>query len=113
MEERIFFDWLSNHFVPFVGDVRKPVLLIFDGHQAHISTRISKLALEHGIELLCLPPHSTTILQPLDVVTLTKVKTAWRKILQMHNTQTNSQNIDKKRFSYLVSQMYVKLNRCT
>lgn len=110
VEEHVFFDWLSKQFIPFVADVRKPILLIFDGHQAHISTRISKLAMDHRIELLCLPPHSTTILQPLDVVTLTKVKTSWRKLLQLHNTQTNSQKIDKKRFSYLVSVKPVLLN---
>ena len=104
MEEHIFFDWLSEHFIPYVADIPKPVLLIFDGHKAHISTRIIKLAMDHRVELLCLPPHSTTVLQPLDVVTLTKVKTAWRKLLITHNTQTNSQKLDKKRFSYLVSQ---------
>jgi phage terminase large subunit GpA-like protein len=37
-------------------------------------------------------------------VTLTKVKTAWRKLLVTHNTQTNSQKIDKRRFSYMVRQ---------
>lgn len=103
VEEHVFFDWLSKHFIPFVAHTPKPVLLIFDGHKAHISTRITKLAMDHQVELLCLPPHSTTVLQPLDVVTLTKVKTAWRKLLVTHNTQTNSQKIDKRRFSYLVS----------
>ena len=108
VEEHVFFDWLSKQFIPFVADTPKPVLLIFDGHKAHISTRIIKLAMDHRVELLCLPPHSTTVLQPLDVVTLTKVKTAWRKLLVTHNTQTNSQKIDKRRFSSLVSKQSSK-----
>ncbi|CAF1473829.1 unnamed protein product [Rotaria magnacalcarata] len=106
VEEHIFFDWLTYHFIPYVKDIPKPVLLILDGHNAHISTRISKIAIEYGIELLCLPPHSTTLLQPLDVVTLTKVKTAWRLLLNRHNIQTNSKPIDKKRFSYLVGELW-------
>ena len=104
VEEHIFFDWLSQHFIPYVSDIPKPVLLIFDGHKAHISTPIIKLAMDHRVELLCLPPHSTTVLPALDVVTLTKIKTAWRKLLTTHNTQTNSEKIDKKRFSYFVSE---------
>lgn len=95
VEENFFFSWLSNRFVPCIVDVHRPVLLIFDDHQAQFNTRISKLALDHEIELLWLPAYSTIILQPLDVVTLTKVKMAWRKFLQSHNTQTNSKTIDK------------------
>ncbi|CAM2730587.1 unnamed protein product, partial [Rotaria socialis] len=49
----------------------------------------------NGVQLECLPTHSTTILQPLDAVTLTKLKTAWRKLLHQHNFKTNSAPIDK------------------
>ncbi|CAF3747959.1 unnamed protein product, partial [Rotaria sordida] len=64
------------------------------------------ISMDHQVELLCLPPHSTTVLQPLDVVTLTKIKTAWRKLLVTHNTQTNSEKIDKKRFSYMIGDLW-------
>jgi hypothetical protein len=60
------------------------------------------VAMNNDIHLECLPPHTTTILQPLDVVTLTKVKTAWRQLLTTHNRETNSQPIDKRRFALLV-----------
>ncbi|CAF3032898.1 unnamed protein product [Rotaria socialis] len=46
VEEQIFFDWLRYHFIPYVKDIPKPVLLILDGHNAHISTRISKIAID-------------------------------------------------------------------
>ena len=103
IEEPIFYDWFSNQFLPAVQSTRKPVLLIYDGHYTHISTRTIKLAMTNQIQLECLPPHSTTILQPLDLVTLTKVKTAWRKLLQQHNFKTNGAPIDKVKFAYLVS----------
>ena len=73
-----------------------------DGHQSHISTRIIKYSMDHGIHLECLPPHTTTILQPLDVLTLSKVKTSWRRLLQNHYKETNGQPITKQKFTLLV-----------
>lgn len=107
IEEPIFFDWFQNHFIPHVKEIERPVFLLFDGHRSHISVRTIQLAMEEGIHLECLPPHTTTILQPLDVVTLSKVKTSWRKILRAHNRETNSQSITKARFALLV--IFLKL----
>ena len=94
---------MSCQFLPAIQSIKKPVLLIFDGHYSHVSTRIIKLAMAKDILLECLPPHTTTILQLLDVVTLTKVKTAWRRLLHEHNFNTNGSPIDKVKFAYLVS----------
>jgi len=103
VNELIFFDWFTTQFIPAVNHVQKPVLLLFDGHQSHISTRIIRAALDAKIELECLPPHSTTALQPLDVVTLGKVKTMWKGLLREHNASSNLAPIDKAKFSLLVS----------
>lgn len=83
-------------------------MLFFDGHRAHISARIVKTAMENGIELECLPPHTTTLLQPLDVVTLSRVKTAWRALLVEHNTKNNSAPIGKHKFSLMVTFLMIK-----
>ena len=64
--------------------------------------------MNNRIELECLPPHTTTILQPLDVVTLHKVKTAWRTLLTEHNTKTNSAPIGKAKFSSMVRLLAAK-----
>ena len=45
----------------------RPVLLIEDGHSSHISLDVIGLAPDNGIHLLCLPAHTTHLLQPLDV----------------------------------------------
>ena len=66
------------------------MLLIIDGRKAHIDTRIPKLATDHRVEVLRLPLHSTTDLQPSNNVTLTKMKTALGKLITL-NTQTNCQ----------------------
>ncbi|CAF4338994.1 unnamed protein product [Rotaria magnacalcarata] len=64
------------------------------------------MAMQNGIELECLQAHTTTILQPLDVVTLKKVKTAWHSPLVEHSTKTNSAPISKQKFALLISELW-------
>ena len=62
-------DWLKRCFEPATakylhGDYQ---LLMVDGHASHISTEFIKFCNEKKITPLCLPPHTTHLLQPLDV----------------------------------------------
>ena len=66
MDSDLFCEWLEEVFVPHCGRSR-PVLLIMDNLGAHLTPRAIDIARENNIELLCLPPHSTHLLQPLDV----------------------------------------------
>ena len=45
----------------------RPILLIQDGHSSHITVELIELAKENNIHILCLPSHTTHLLQPLDV----------------------------------------------
>jgi len=62
--------WLRDLFnresVQIVG-VNQPRLLILDGHGSHISFEFIHYCIESSIHLICLPGHSTHLLQPLDV----------------------------------------------
>jgi len=42
-------------------------LLILDGHESHISVEFQRYCKEQEIIALCMPPHSSHLLQPLDV----------------------------------------------
>jgi hypothetical protein len=42
-------------------------MLIVNGHASYVTTKAIKFCLDYKIVLLCLPPHSTHILQLLDV----------------------------------------------
>ena len=44
----------------------RPVLLILDNVDAHISPTAIDLARENGVVLLTIPPHTSHYLQPLD-----------------------------------------------
>ena len=61
----VYFGWLANHF-PKLVKVR-PVLLLVDGRGSHIDVDVSKFCLNNEIFAYCLPPHSSHILQLLDV----------------------------------------------
>jgi hypothetical protein len=55
----------------------EPILLILDGHGSHDTDEFVRIALEHSIHVLQLPPHTTHKTQPLDVGCFGPVKTAW------------------------------------
>ena len=61
----LFHAWFRDVFLAECG-VERPILLIMDNHISHLSPDIISLAQENNVELLCLPPHSTHLLQPLD-----------------------------------------------
>ena len=57
----------------------RPVLLIEDGHSSHISIEVIEMAHANDIHLLCLPSHTTHILQPLDVGVFKSFKSHYYK----------------------------------
>lgn len=100
METSQFFDWFKHSFIEHVKDQTGNKLLILDGHKSHITLEIVNLAKENHIAIICLPPHSTHILQLLDVAVFKPIKGEWRNIIQRHNQGFN--NIDKNNFSRLL-----------
>ena len=57
----------------------RPVLLIMDGHGTHMSIKLIELARSNDVHLLCLPSHTTHVLQPLDVGVFKSFKGNWSK----------------------------------
>ena len=54
-------------------------LLIVDGHNSHTTLEFLLYAERNGIVVLCLPPHTTHKLQPLDVGVFNFLAKAWSK----------------------------------
>ena len=50
------------------------LLLIIDGHESHCSIEFQDLCKEKNIILLCMPPHSSYLLQPLNVACFSPLK---------------------------------------
>lgn len=72
------FDWL-NHFDEHTKNRKQGVyrLLVLDGHESHHSEAFDHYCKENNIRTLCMPAHSSHILQPLDVACFGPLKKAY------------------------------------
>ena len=61
--------WMKEYFELYTRSQLqgKYPLLIIDSHTSHMSTEFITFTQKHKIICLCLPSHSTNLLQPLDV----------------------------------------------
>lgn len=104
MTGEIFLDWLRMIFLSSIPSSR-PVLLLLDGHRSHIGYDVRKVAVDHGIHVLKLLPHTTHILQPLDVGVLNQFKHVWEPIVG-HFTCRERRIIKKSDFPGLLKQLW-------
>jgi DDE superfamily endonuclease len=93
-------EYLKEHFEPQTRtQTDRYRILICDGHESHVSTAAIKFCLDHKIILLCLPPHSTHLLQPLDVGIFGPISTKYKNAIRNRfEFNTESYNIDKVDF---------------
>ena len=63
----IFSTYVKSHFFKYVQgtDPDQHILLMYDGHRSHIS--LIEWAKQNKLILFVLPPHTSHILQPMDV----------------------------------------------
>src|ERR1700709_1095383 len=73
-------------------------LLILDGHGRHETTEFLWRCLEHNINLLFLPVHTSHVLQPLDLTVFSSLKRAYRKEQQKLSSLIDSTPVGKQNF---------------
>ena len=66
IDQTLFFRWFNDVFTKHISPAR-PVLLMLDGHSTHYTPEVVHAAAKQGVVMLCLPPHTTHCIQPLDV----------------------------------------------
>lgn len=107
VNSEIFFKWLKEHFIP-----RKPegkTILILDGHSSHCSNvEMLEYAIEHQIILLCLPPHTTQFLQPLDRSFFKPFKSFYYEACNKFIKTNPTRKLSRLKFGMLLSQAWVK-----
>ena len=88
-----FLSWFTKLFLPAVSYLTETalVLLFLDGHHSQISLELIRRAHDSNVLLLCLPPNTTHLLQPLDVGVFAPMKSAWRAILKRYKLETKGQ----------------------
>lgn len=53
-----------------------------DGHSSHMNLSVAEFCADHNIILYCLPPHSSHLLQPLDVSVFGPLKKSWNDSIE-------------------------------
>ena len=76
----------------------EPRLLILDGHGSHETTDFMYLYYQHNVYLLFLPPHTSHVLQPLDLSVFSSLKTHYRTAVSYLALLTDSSPIGKQNF---------------
>jgi DDE superfamily endonuclease/Tc5 transposase-like DNA-binding protein len=78
-------------------------LVIMDNHGSHVTWRFIKFALERRIVLVCLPPHSTHLLQPCDVGLFQPLQAAYGRQVDNH-CRAGHTGVNKESFLKLYSE---------
>ena len=85
MNHLAMISWIKTVLIPYVTLERiehnaedQPALLIMDGLKSHLMSEILDLLNENKIIILCLPPHSSHILQVLDLAIFSPMKNFYR-----------------------------------
>lgn len=109
MESHIFLNYFQKSFLKEIGDAR-PVLLIYDGHVSHVDERLISCAMQNNVTILKLPPHSSHLLQPLDLSVFRSLKTRWDAHVVEWQRHNQGQRIPKKHFSRLIGKIWSETN---
>lgn len=93
-------EWLQKVFIPQTAplDPSEVRLLVLDGHGSHTTTEFMWECFSNNIQLLFLPPHTSHVLQPLDLAVFSPLKTSYRKQVGFLNLLTDSTPIGKRNF---------------
>jgi hypothetical protein len=91
--------WLKNVFEKHTAHRTRGVyrLLILDGHGSHLTPEFDLFCTEHSIITLCMPPHSSHLLQPCDVSFFAVLKRQYGQQIQGY-MRRGTNHIDKQDF---------------
>jgi DDE superfamily endonuclease len=105
MSDQLGYKWLTEIFDKHTWNhtVGKYHLLFLDGHGSHFTPQFNDFCEKNSIIWLCCPPHSTHLLQPLDVGCFSPLKNAYGRLVQ-ERAQLGIHHIDKPDFLVLYQQ---------
>ncbi|CAH2007781.1 unnamed protein product [Acanthoscelides obtectus] len=108
MTTEIFVKWLQ-HFQSFVkASHNDKILLIVDGHASYKSFEALNFAKENGIEIVCLTPHCTHPMQPLNVCFYGPLKTYFNQQISVWLRNHPGRVVAALQIGYLFNQAYGK-----
>ena len=107
MTAKTFLGWRKTIFLLSLPSAC-PVIFLLDGNKSHIGYEVRQIAKENGVYLLKLPPHTTHLLQPLDLDVFNHLKHTWEPIVGQF-TRQQVKFIKKADFPKLLTKMWLSL----
>ncbi|XP_017291374.1 uncharacterized protein si:rp71-1d10.8 isoform X1 [Kryptolebias marmoratus] len=98
INSELFKKWFLKHFLVH-SPKERPLLLIFDGHRSPVNLEVVESARKEDIILLCLPPHCSHILQPLDAGLFVVLKQRFVALVGDGCATDSHFTVSKKEFS--------------
>ena len=115
MSESGFVDkFIFLNFLNFFQDNRpcpnERCILILDGHTSHTGVDVLTYAKEHKIDLLCIPPHTSHRLQPLDTHWNGPLKKLWERLVFQHLQENSVVRLNRFEFMKLISDAWKEMS---
>lgn len=104
MTEEVFTSWFKKVFLKNVKMF--PCVLIYDGHLSHIGVNLVEEAVAANVTIMKLPPHTSHLLQPLDVSVFRGVKSRWDAFLTEWSRHNYGVRLDKSTFANLLGKTW-------
>lgn len=105
----LFCAWMQ-HFVNIVKPTKDdPVLLVLDGHYSHTrNLEVINYARENHISMVCLPPHSTHKMQPLDVAFMKPFKTFYNQEIERWLSANDGRVVTQYEIAELMGNAFIR-----
>ncbi|RJE17767.1 Pogo transposable element, partial [Aspergillus sclerotialis] len=91
--------WLQKLFIPSTTTRTKGKyrLLVLDGHGSHLTPQFDRTCSQNDIIPICMPPHSSHLLQPLDIGCFAVLKRSYGRLVET-KMRVGINHIDKLEF---------------
>lgn len=110
METTTFENYFDRVFLKAIPKAR-PVVLIYDGHSSHTSLKLIEKALKEQVIILKLPPHTSHLLQPMDLAVFKPLKLSYDKAVIAWQRKNYGVKMPKSVFSAIISRVWNDMDR--
>nr|XP_029709500.1 uncharacterized protein LOC109411362 [Aedes albopictus] len=109
MNSDTFANYFEKSFLPAIGKYR-PAVLIYDGHVSHVSLDIIEKAVKENVIILKLPPHTSHLLQPMDLAVFKPLKQDYDDAVIKWQRRNYGTKMSKNAFSNMISRIWTDCN---
>ncbi|XP_030746037.1 uncharacterized protein LOC115874879 [Sitophilus oryzae] len=109
IQQHIFTQWLKHFIAHGKPTENDPVLLVLDGHYSHTrNLDVIEIARSNHLTIICIPPHTSHKLEPLDLSFMAPFKTYYSQSIQSWLKNNPDRNVTAFQICKLMSSAYLK-----